>query len=455
MKINKKGYTLVELLVSIAIFSVVSIGVVSIMSNSMNAYKSSTLETELQEEAQIVSNQLEELLCDAHAISTTTEGFRFTNTDISSTSTYPYYVLVYDVSDGNNKKLRLKEYEAGGGLLSDSVIVEHVKDFTLLGWGVNDDNKIHYTLTLDEKGKTFTVSRDIYFRNRVEDKDAVDIKYLSQNLSTTTTTTGSGAINVFYNRYDQLNLTTQYGINYLGDASHPGGFKKSDGTFDNTTSNSYFTVSVNNNTLTTDANDKVLVLTGSTTLNQTFNNALGGNSVEFVGYKDSAFSQKVVLNLDCKNINIITTNAVYQHQYEESTNNGIHTMITVEGIDVNKSIGSGVVYTYKPYLKKGSSTVYGSQATMSQVTTVNKGTNSIHDMPYGNKEVIVGLQPDPFGNGIILCSSNETIKSKCDGLQNNDNGYELCFDFSIKNGSNTTSYNDKMKFKFDVLGSGF
>ena len=455
MKINNKGYTLVELLVSIAIFAVVSIGIVSIMSNSMKAYKSSTLESEVQEEAQIVANQLEELLCDAQGITTTTEGFKFINKDITSTGIYPTYVLVYDVAtDPNNKTLRLREYD-GSTLLSDSVLVEHVKDFTLLGWGVNSDNKIHYTLTIDEKGKTFTVSRDIYFRNHIENDDAFDIKYLSQNLTTTTTTTGSGAINVFYNRYDELNLTTEYGINYLGDSAHPGGFKKSDGTFDNTTTNSYFTVSVNNNTLTSDANDKVLVLKGSDTLNKTFDSALGGNSVEFVGYKDAAFSDKVVLNLDCKNINIITKNAVYQHQYHESTNNGIHTMITVEGININKAIASGVVIKYTPHMKKSGSTVNGSEKTMTTVTTVNKGENSIHDMPYGNKEVIVGLQPDPFGNGLILCSSNETIESKCNGLQNHDNDYELTFDFSIKNGSVTKTFDDKMKFKFDVLGSGF
>lgn len=440
MKLNKKGYTLVELLVSIAVFSIVSIGVISIMSNTLQAYKSSSYETEAQENAQIVSNQLEELLCDATNIGASPTGFTFKSQGTN-------YTLIYDVADPDNKKLVLNDG-------SDHVLVENVDNFSMMGWGVNADNKVKYDLTIKVDDKSYEVSRDIYFRNRVEDNDAVDITYLSQTLSTPGPTPDPGVKNVDYNRYDELNLTSEYGINFLGDATHPGGFKKSDGSFDNTVSNTYFNVTVSDNTLTPtseDADDKVLVLKGTSALNQSFTNGLGGNVVEFVGYKDKTSWEKVTLKIDVKDIAIVNTNAVYQHQYEESTNNGMHTMINVEGIDINKAIAAGVVITYKPYLN----TVAGSSKTMTTATSVDKGNNSIHDMPYGNKEVILGLQPDPFGNGMILCSSNETIKSKCDGLQNNDNSYELKFDFSMTNGSTTKSFNDQMKFKFDVLGSGF
>lgn len=440
MKLNKKGYTLVELLVSIAVFSIVSIGVISIMSNTLQAYKSSSHETEAQENAQIVSNQLEELLCDATNIGSDPTGFTFKSQGTN-------YILKYDVSDANNKKLVLNDG-------ADHLLVDHVDNFAMWGWGVNDDNKVKFDLSIKVDDKSYELSRDVYFRNRVEDNDAVDITYLSQSLSSAGPTPDPGVKNVIFNRYDEVNLTAEYGINILGDSTHPGGFKKSDGSFNNSTSNSYFDVTVSDNTLTPtseDDEDKILVLKGTTTLNQSFTNGLGGNVVEFVGYKDSTTWEKVTLKIDVKDIAIVNTNAVYQHQYDESTNNGMHTVINVEGININKAIAAGVTITYKPYLN----TVAGTSTTMTTATSVDKGTNSIHDMPYGNKEVILGLQPDPFGNGMILCSSNETIKSKCDGLQNHDNSYELKFDFSMTNGSTTKTFNDQMKFKFDVLGSGF
>ena len=61
---NNKGYSLVELLISIAIFSLVMGGIISIMNTTSVFYRGGQQEVRLQEEAQIAINQIEELLID-------------------------------------------------------------------------------------------------------------------------------------------------------------------------------------------------------------------------------------------------------------------------------------------------------------------------------------------------------------------------------------------------------
>ena len=59
---NNKGYSLVELLITIAIFGMVMIGIAMIMRTSSVSYLDGTREVAVQTEVQIVANQVEELL---------------------------------------------------------------------------------------------------------------------------------------------------------------------------------------------------------------------------------------------------------------------------------------------------------------------------------------------------------------------------------------------------------
>ena len=61
---NNSGYSLFELLVSIAIFSMVMLGIISIMNTTSVFYRGGQQEVRLQEEAQVALNQIEELLID-------------------------------------------------------------------------------------------------------------------------------------------------------------------------------------------------------------------------------------------------------------------------------------------------------------------------------------------------------------------------------------------------------
>ena len=64
---NNKGFTLVELLVTIAILSLVMVEIFSMMQNSSKLYMNGTYEVALQTEAQQIIQQMENLLIDANS----------------------------------------------------------------------------------------------------------------------------------------------------------------------------------------------------------------------------------------------------------------------------------------------------------------------------------------------------------------------------------------------------
>ena len=68
MRFKNKGYTLVELILSIAVFGIVMVGIASIMSSTMKAYSNANIDIAVQEDCQMAANQIEELICDAKSI---------------------------------------------------------------------------------------------------------------------------------------------------------------------------------------------------------------------------------------------------------------------------------------------------------------------------------------------------------------------------------------------------
>lgn len=63
---HQKGYSLVELLVAMAIFAIVLTQIFAMMVHSARLYKNGTFEVDLQTEAQQFVQQMEELLIDVN-----------------------------------------------------------------------------------------------------------------------------------------------------------------------------------------------------------------------------------------------------------------------------------------------------------------------------------------------------------------------------------------------------
>lgn len=68
MKKNNRGLTLVELLVAIAIFGIISIAIFGFMITGSQSYKSTSTDVNIQYEAQLTMNQLQDLIIDSSKV---------------------------------------------------------------------------------------------------------------------------------------------------------------------------------------------------------------------------------------------------------------------------------------------------------------------------------------------------------------------------------------------------
>lgn len=176
VKENNKGYSLVELMITLAIFGIVMIGIALIMRTTSVSYVNGSNEVAMQTEAQIIANQIEELLVDANGGSGFAEGVK---------DGYDEY-LIYDgynnvrhhivYNDDTNEILYDKVNDITGSssnLANYSLMAEYVSDFDIIGWNteennVNRDNKVTVEIEMDKDGYVYEVSREIYFRNAIE-----------------------------------------------------------------------------------------------------------------------------------------------------------------------------------------------------------------------------------------------------------------------------------------------
>lgn len=203
--IDNRGFTLVELIVGIAILVIVAGAALGFMMTSTKTYKNVSDDVDLQEEAQIVMNQLETLVMNAGkgvnfmykgktitenpADSVEVEGFSFSAADIDTTNIdvdykilYIYneenrYVVTFDVK--NNQLLYREEarlmdetgtkyinsFEDKSG--SDALMCEYLEDFDVTLNG--DSSKVVLNASLDmEKGvKTYKTNQNFFLRNSI------------------------------------------------------------------------------------------------------------------------------------------------------------------------------------------------------------------------------------------------------------------------------------------------
>lgn len=185
---NNKGYSLVELLLTIVIFGVVMIGVAMIMRTSSVSYVNGTQEVAVQSEVQILANQVEEMLVDATG---NLYADRFEEDGVAE----DYYWKIdagnechcfrLDISE-NELLYQSRELNTGvnANLSSWTLMAEYVTDFDITGWekraddvvpSANCDNKVTIKIEMDNDGYVYELSRDVFFRNAIEDNTVYQI----------------------------------------------------------------------------------------------------------------------------------------------------------------------------------------------------------------------------------------------------------------------------------------
>lgn len=224
------GFTLVELLVAVAILGVAVTAIGGFLISGIRSYSSTSAEAKLQNEAQMAVNQIEDIVIDAGlGVSynvVTSSGDHFVENDGGAPegeAITAKYLYVFNWNDARDKveallikydptEQKLYYYEsevanATGGdgaslTIAMAMDVTAVTDWALLAEGVTDfsidmsqyasTKQIHGTLSLEKRNKTYTTAINITLRNDV----LVNAERISE----------------IYERVDVVEITTITGI---------------------------------------------------------------------------------------------------------------------------------------------------------------------------------------------------------------------------------------------------
>jgi len=463
MRLKNKGYTLVELLLSIAIFSIVMVGIASIMSSTLKAYSSANIDVTVQEDCQIAANQIEELLCDASSISAydPSVGWIFKDDD------GPYYdkAISYDGST-----VILKELVAGAGYIPHT-IAEDVTSFSIDNWKADSNvtvstekayNQVVINMTMDKNGTTYSLKRNVYFRNDVENDSFHSINNLMGDAGTAGPTPGSGEIEFTVKRFEKYNLTAENRIRYNCKL-----YKKNGAAWDlitdpgagSPTDNGFFKLEKASDSPTLSSSfsgASTYYLSTGANVNGNFDTTVAG-TYKVEGFRDSAGSEKVVLLLNVDAVDILGDDVVVQ-QHESNTVNeeGFSSPINVKGININEALKNGMGLSFKYNLSRSGTVIGPAWSGDKSISACTDGIINYNSyMPgqynFGSERISIGLAPDPFNGGLTVVGNNENM-STCASLKG-DKNLNISFNIVMSVGSYNKTFNET--FKFTGLSTGF
>lgn len=438
---NNKGYSLVELLITIAIFGMVMIGIAMIMRTSSVSYLDGTREVAVQTEVQIVANQVEELLVDA-------TGTMYSGTLDDSGSIDPYWKIdkgdkshCFRLDTSENKLLyQLRDINTGVNATpsSWSLMADYVTDFEITGWekrvdGVEPssycDNKVTVKIQMDNDGYKYELSRDVFFRNAIEDNTVYQIQGTGTNTSSPTGTVEKYELD----RYAVLDLEKEFGITKV--TSVTSGF---------TNNYKFVTPDYNTNNLSvakaiTKVSDAQLDLTAATTplcimLNDT-------NRKDFSKAITESTNAVVTGNTATGSVSVQITTKKVKYLLDDTSVSGdglVHvnlnagdfgyTFIGVEGIDVKSMVAiadtlnpGGKPYSYSMVVYYDDGDQEYAYTDANKPKTVTGKTPSLKHEYDGNFGVSLdsnscgiqkgfALQPDPETNGFLLVTNNDGVQ---------------------------------------------
>ena len=456
MRIKNKGYTLVELLLSIAVFAIVMVGIASIMSSTLKAYSNANIDIAVQEDCQMAANQLEELLCDAKSISPydASVGWQFQENDGTNN------IISYDGS-----KVQLTK----GG--STYTIADHVSSFDLDNWNASSDvtgsaekayNQIVINMTMNNNDNTYSLKRDVYFRNDVENKSFHGINNLMSEAGSTGSTSSDDAKTLIVKRYQEYNLTADYQITVpvklLKKNSSTGGWDVVTDPDGSQRNDNFFVLKKDTNA-PADSYEFVYYLTTGASVDTNFGLSTNGE------YRIEGTGVKIDLKVDA--VEILDDGVVIQHHKSDTVNSeGFTSPVNVKGININDALNSGE-FTMKARYKivdasgnlKANYTDYKSLSGVTDgiVKADSIGTSAPKkaDNTGDIDTVAFGMGPDPFLGGLSVFGRNDPLKDN-DGAKflRNNNDLFFVFSYEVKSRDVTQSIPDST-FKFNALGNTF
>lgn len=198
MKENNKGFTLIELVITLAIVAILSLAAFSFAIVSSRTYQKQTKDVEVQYESQLAMNQIQELLIDAgkavsysyDSVSPGTAAVIDTNM-LESDSSVPtaaatkelaiynkdkYYVIQWVKADERLYYYEYKYTPSGFTISADKVrMADYVQSFSVDLSNVDQTGSVALDAVF-RKDKDYQVTQNVRIRNKVEvNKSLVDI----------------------------------------------------------------------------------------------------------------------------------------------------------------------------------------------------------------------------------------------------------------------------------------
>ena len=462
-KNTNKGYTLVELMLTLLIFSVIMVSIIAVMRTAVVSYKDGLTETTVQENAQIAVNQLSNILIDASDFSTSNPsgvGVAASNPWSFTHPTYHSITLSYNPVAGTDGVLR------GDLIMNGEMIAQNVTDFRIKDlYKTADpasnpvDNAAVITLSVDDGhgGHKYTVDKVVFFRNNVENSDNMmyDVSGATGGESEVVVT---GGTKCEVNRYAEVDITKKYGIVKV-DA------------MDTTTGVNYEFVDGQLTASATPGTTKGIRIAARGSLLTDYTKPIEAKDPtestcnKVVGYDSS--NNKIELVLYTKPVKIDSSIGVIEIRADQSVNNGYHTTVPVEGIDIYNGIAKGKINVKcKQTLKIGTESCdvsYNvSNASSAAIGNWSDGirlqfSDGMKNAGYGDR-LLIGMVGDVNSHGLTITTANDAAKNMVNIGNTSNVKKELSFDLTIQEvnpgGSTVDRYNKVHKFDLIYTGEG-
>lgn len=175
MKQNNKGFSLVELIVAIAIFAIAGLALVAFMSTTSNSYTRSSKDISLQAEQQLAVNQVRDLILDSSNgiyfddASDTLKIFGQSTLDPGGAALYPLTVISLS---GGQLKFGTGEFAAIDehttiAAANQKLLAEHIDSFSVDLTKAETEGQVKFTIVFKIDDKTLTANETVSLRNKL------------------------------------------------------------------------------------------------------------------------------------------------------------------------------------------------------------------------------------------------------------------------------------------------